>query len=92
MEVIFTQTRKTQMTLDDHDNKFNYITEGKKEEFGWKGQPLSWFFPHKDGSYGLQLQGTGTGTALEKSGQWKDCLAVFAFYQSMFVDKNNPED
>lgn len=82
------------MTLDVHDNKFNYITEGKKEEFGRKGQQLSWFFPYKDGRHGLQLQGTGTG--LGKSDQWKDCLAVFAFdnriYQSMFVDKNNPED
>lgn len=60
----------------------------------WKRQLLSWFFPYEDGRQGLQLQGTGTG--LGKSGQWKDCLAVFAFYdriyQSMFVDKNNPED
>lgn len=61
MEVIFTQTRKTQMTLDVHDNKFNYITEGKKEEFGRKGQQLSWFFPYKDGRHGLQLQGQGQG-------------------------------
>lgn len=47
MEVIFTQTRKT---LYVHDNKFNYITEGKKVTLTWAKEWMEEFGRNLEGA------------------------------------------